>query len=286
MALIRKILVPVRGDGKGDNVLAHAAALAKRSGAHVEVTHCRPREQDLLPFGVAIPRFLRDQMKAQTDELADAEEAKLKADVEAIAKARGLSIVEKQTTERGTISWSEEAGRQVDIIKSHGRLSDLIAVAKPDRDRNLGVNTLKAALFNTGRPVMMCPHAEVVPAELGNHVSIAWNGSVEAVRSVVMMRRVIEAAETVSIMSNGSEPYGNSAEDYLEYLRLRGISARIERFDAGRSAGAALLKTSRKIGADLMIMGAYGDSHERETIFGGNTQVVVDTATSPVVLVH
>ena len=39
-------------------------------------------------------------------------------------------------------------------------------------------------------------------------------------------------------------------------------------------------------GADLLVMGAYHDSYERETIFGGNTQAVVDEATIPVVLVH
>ena len=33
-------------------------------------------------------------------------------------------------------------------------------------------------------------------------------------------------------------------------------------------------------------MGAYGDSHERETVFGGNTQTVVDTATTPVIFNH
>ena len=56
--MIHKILVPVRGDGKGDNVLAHAAALARRFSAHIEVTHCRPRPQDLLPYGVPIPSEL------------------------------------------------------------------------------------------------------------------------------------------------------------------------------------------------------------------------------------
>jgi hypothetical protein len=41
--MIRKILVPVRGDGKGDNVLAHAAALARGFNAHIEITHCRAK---------------------------------------------------------------------------------------------------------------------------------------------------------------------------------------------------------------------------------------------------
>jgi nucleotide-binding universal stress UspA family protein len=47
-----------------------------------------------------------------------------------------------------------------------------------------------------------------------------------------------------------------------------------------------LLSASTNLGADMMIMGAYGDSHERETIFGGNTQAVVDNAELPVLLNH
>ena len=39
--MLSKILVPVRGDGKGDNVLAHAAALAHRYKSHIEVAHCQ-----------------------------------------------------------------------------------------------------------------------------------------------------------------------------------------------------------------------------------------------------
>ena len=34
--MISKIRVPVRGDGKGDNVLAHGAALARGFDAHIE----------------------------------------------------------------------------------------------------------------------------------------------------------------------------------------------------------------------------------------------------------
>ena len=38
--------------------------------------------------------------------------------------------------------------------------------------------------------------------------------------------------------------------------------------------------------ADMLVMGAYGHSHERETLFGGNTQAVVDKAEMPVVMAH
>ncbi len=284
--MIRKILVPVRGDGKGDNVLAHAAALARRSGAHVEVAHCRPRPEDMLPFGVPMPAILRDQLFGQAEELANVEEEKLKSEFSTLCAQYGLDIVDFQTEEEATASWVEGTGKMVDVIKRHGRLSDLICVAKPDRDRNLGSNTLKAALFNTGRPVMMCPPQENLPDHLGANVTIAWNGSVEAVRAVVMMRRVIEAADHVTILSTDEGTAGTGPVDYKDYLTLRGIKSEVQMIKAGRNTGAALLSASADVGADLMIMGAYGDSHERETVFGGNTQTIVDNATMPVVMVH
>ena len=151
---IAKILVPVRGDGKGDNVLAHAAAIARRHNAHIEAVHCRARPQDLIPHGGAVPRALREQLEAQAVELANAEEASLQEKFRARLARLGLDLIESgiPPRDRPSAGWCEEQGKQMDVIKRHGRLADLVAVAKPDRDRNLGVNTLKAALFSTGRP--------------------------------------------------------------------------------------------------------------------------------------
>ena len=50
---LRSILVPVRGDGKGEGVLNHALSLAKRHSAHLEVLHCRPKPEDMIPYEYA-----------------------------------------------------------------------------------------------------------------------------------------------------------------------------------------------------------------------------------------
>ncbi|MFK5978105.1 MAG: universal stress protein [Rhizobiaceae bacterium] len=284
--MVRKIILPVRGDGKGDNVFAHAAALAKRFNAHVVVTHCRPRPEDLLPFGVPIPSFMKEQLLDQARKLADLEEEGLEGEFAELAKQFGLRMTDKPTGKSATVSWVEEAGRQVDVIKHHGRLADVICVAKPDRDRNLGTNTLKAALFNTGRPVMMCPAEEIPPKVLGEKITIAWNGSTEAARAVALTLGIIEKAGDVTILSCGTEIHGANAEDLLVYFADRGISASVERFTAEKKISEELINRSKAAGADLMIMGAYGDSHEHESIFGGNTQYVVDNADIPVILVH
>ena len=284
--MIRKILVPVRGDGKGDNVLAHAAALARRFKAHVEITHCRARAEDLLPYGVPIPAFMKKQIFDQAGRLADQEEAALRTELQVLAETLRLDLSGAPGSQSPTASWVEEQGRQVEVIRRHGRLADVICVAKPDVDRNLGANTLKAALFHTGRPVMMCPPAEAAPETLGAHVSIAWNGSTHAARAVALTLGLIEGADEVTILTAGEEIHGAKAEDLVDYLAIRDIPATIRRFKASRNVGSELLRQSVAAGADLMIMGAYSESHERETLLGGNTQRVVDTATSPVVMVH
>jgi nucleotide-binding universal stress UspA family protein len=97
---------------------------------------------------------------------------------------------------------------------------------------------------------------------------------------------ILRHCDTVTILSTGAEPGAASARELVEYLKSHGVVATIERFEKTRKIGASLLEISQKLGADTMIMGAYGDSHERETVFGGNTQHIVDKARMPVILVH
>jgi nucleotide-binding universal stress UspA family protein len=285
--MIRKIIVPVRNDGKGNNVLAHAAVLARGHGAHIAVTHCRPRPEDLLPFGIPLPDFLKKQIVDQSSQLSDLEESGLREELSALAAKFGL--VESDTPIKGTatVAFTEVTGRQVDVIKRHGRLVDLIAVAQPDRDRNIGTNTLQAALFSSGRPVLMCPPRKTAPETLGQHVVLAWNGSAEAVRALSQSMSVIAAASTVTILTNGTDAGpGTTVDEVVEYLAAHGKSAQVAKMDATRSIGAALLAETTRIGGDMLIMGAYGDSHERETLFGGNTQTVVDQSGLPVLFSH
>ena len=285
---IAKILVPVRGDGKGDNVLAHAAAIARRHNAHIEAVHCRARPQDLIPHGGAVPPALREQLEAQAVELANAEEASLQERFRDRLARLGLELIETgiPPRDRPSAGWCEEQGKQMDVIKRHGRLADLVAVAKPDRDRNLGVNTLKAALFSTGRPVLICPPAETAPQVLGARIAIAWNGSAEAARAVALALPLIQAADEIIVLDGGTGDHGAGGDELLRYLEIRGVKARREPISGGDNPGAAILAAAAAVGADLLVMGAYSHSREHESVFGGATQHVVDRTTMPVVMVH
>ncbi|MEM1075012.1 MAG: universal stress protein [Pseudomonadota bacterium] len=284
--MLNKILVPVRGDGMAGTVLAHASILAKRHSAHIVVAHCRPRTEDLMPYGAALPAFARKTIAEQARELADQQEQDVRDQLHDWAQSVDLTEAEDPAHGRASVKFVEEYGRMAEVIKHNGRLADLIVVAKPDRDRNLGANSLKSGLFATGRPVFMCPPHGAAPSDLGAHVTIAWNGSLEASRAVAMTLEVVRAASKVTILSGGKgEAHGATTSELVEYYRLHGVTASVEQFSA-RNPGAALLEKTVELGANLLIMGAYGHTHERETLFGGNTQAVVDKAEIPVILVH
>lgn len=284
--MLARLLVPVRGDGMSETLLAHAAALAHRHRAHIVVVHCRARPEDLLPHNGPLPAFARQTILAQAVELANQEETALRAALHTMAEALDLVETEIPDGARASVQVVEEFGLMPHVIKHNGRLADLIVVVRPDRDQNLGANALQAALFQTGRPVLMCPPKMPVRPDFGAHVAVAWNGSLEAARSVALTLDLAAVADKVTVLAVGrGQPHGATPEELLAYYRLRGITAEVEQFEA-RHPGLALLEKTQEIGASLLVMGAYGQSHERETLFGGNTQSVVDKAEIPVVMAH
>lgn len=285
---IRQILVPIRGDGKGEGVLDHALALARRFKAHIDAVHCRPRPEDMLPFGISVPAMLKQSILSSAGGLADEEERRVRDLFANYCERNDLTRVERHPWpgDRVSISWREETGKQAAVVALHGRLADLIAVAQPDRQRNLGLNTLEAALLETGKPVLMCPPRPV--AALGAHVAVAWNGSCEAARAVGAALSLLSAAETVTVMTMSDREGPVLGPEALErYLANHGIAAAIQRHKSKPTAvGGALLEQSRAAGADMLLMGAFGQSRRRELVMGGVTQHIIEHADLPVLLTH
>jgi nucleotide-binding universal stress UspA family protein len=284
---LRTILVPVRGDGKGDGVLDHALSLAKRHNAHLEVLHCRPKPEDMIPYGIPIPANLRATITSSAKTLANEEESQVRKLFDDYCASRGIPEVEgfPWPLDKVSATWREASGKQANVIGVRGRLVDLIAVPKPDSDQNLGLNTLQAALLESGKLVMMCPPRPV--KTVGAKVAIAWNGSGEAARAITAALPILKEADTVILLAPKDKKLPVSAEEAKIYLEVHGATCSVQNFAAGSSSvGKTLLETAVKAGADCMLMGAYGRSRQRELIMGGVTQYVVDHAELPILLMH
>lgn len=283
--MIKTILVPVRGDGMVATVLAHAAELAKQHHAQVNVVHCRAQPKDLMPQGVPLSEFARKVMLEQASELANRQENHLRGILHRLAADFGLS--EDPNAESAALcTFTEEQGRMADVVKHAGRLSDLIVLPKPQRERNLGQSSLKAALYGAGRPVLICP-GQLQPDEtFAQHVAVGWNGSLPAARAVASSLDVVQSAKRVSILTGGKvQSHGPTVDELVAYYAMRGIKAEIVPFEE-KDAATGLLKGCERIGASLLVIGAYSHSHETEMLFGGNTERIVDNTEMPILMAH
>jgi nucleotide-binding universal stress UspA family protein len=142
-------------------------------------------------------------------------------------------------------------------------------------------------VLGTGRPVLIVPVAgELAP--VGKRVLIAWNGSREAARSAFDCLPLLQPNAEVRLLAIDS-PRGNATMSAItRALGRHGVAAvgasgtRSE----GRSTAEGILKAAADFGADLLVLGCYGHSRLRETVFGGATTRILRDMTLPLLMAH
>ncbi|HEV2540119.1 MAG TPA: universal stress protein [Frateuria sp.] len=125
-----------------------------------------------------------------------------------------------------------------------------------------------------------------------SRVLVAWDGSAEATRAIHAALPFLQDARRV-ILLDGGRPHSPEGECYLPhfepfvYMSRHGVEA--DPMCVGipaRTAGASLLKKAEQVGADLIVMGAYGHSRLRERAIGGATRHMLQHAQIPAFLQH
>jgi nucleotide-binding universal stress UspA family protein len=289
IVVIRKIMVPVRGDGLGEGLLDHALILAKSTNAHIDVVHAHAEPKDMLPYGtLMMTASMKQSILDAASSNASDEEHRLHAIFDSYCQRHNLTVSDDPGggPDQISISWREEAGAQANVVSRRGRLADVIVVAKPDEDTNLGFNTLEAALMETGKLIVVAPDS---PAnDFGKHVAIAWNGDGRAARTITLGLGVLKNANKISIVSAEREGSDRlSGSDLIDYLAWHDIKAELVKFESGGGgAGSAILKCAADINADCLMMGGFGHSRRREIIFGGVTQHIMTNTVLPVFMAH
>lgn len=173
-------------------------------------------------------------------------------------------------------------------------LYDLVIIAQPDPDPE-GPGTAglhpQDVVLGAGRPVLVVPYAGSFPT-IGRQVMIAWNGSREATRALHDAMPVLKRAEAVTVVEvkPAAAPDGPArvaATEVADALQRRGVAANAERLDGGGIAiHDLLLSRAADLGADLLIMGAYGHSRLREFVLGGVSRGIFQHMTVPVLMSH
>jgi nucleotide-binding universal stress UspA family protein len=145
--------------------------------------------------------------------------------------------------------------------------------------------TLEAALFDSGRPLMIPGVAPVAP----DTIAIAWKSTREAARAVAAAMPFLAQAKRVVILTAAEDDRTDRSEAarLLVTLQRHDIAAEARRLQPGsRNAADTLLAAAGEIDAGLLVMGGYGHSRLRELVFGGVTEHVIRGAALPVLMAH
>jgi nucleotide-binding universal stress UspA family protein len=145
---------------------------------------------------------------------------------------------------------------------------------------------LEAALFDSGRPVLIVPAS--TPKTIARNVLIAWNGSSEQARTNAFAAPLLRLADKVTVLTvEGATTPGPSGEEAARHLRQNGIKATALTVKPGaRTSGEVILNQAASLGCDLLVKGAYTQSRLRQMIFGGATRYILANATLPVLMAH
>jgi nucleotide-binding universal stress UspA family protein len=286
---IRSLLALVDGGATSENAIAAAVTAGLAFDAHVEVLHVETPVNPYLPVlsagdGLAAAYRLVDDMAAETRRRTEvANELFQSRCIDA-----GLAIVNPGVT-RGngsTFAWNLVTGHDNPELARRGRLFDLIVLARPDsKDGGVDSAALEAALFDTGRPVLI---AGLKPLKLTDaHVAIAWDGSREAARSVGAALPLLKIASRVSAIAVKDSAVGDGISELAVYLSGHDIRPELRAVSRDeRSIADALHQEIKAMDANLTVMGAYGHSIISEFLFGGVTRDMLKDQNVSLFLAH
>jgi nucleotide-binding universal stress UspA family protein len=278
---MKSILALAGGTARLEATLDTALLAARRLDARLCVLHVRAEPEQLAYYAgdMVVPVPMAGQS------IEDAEE------IIAERETRARAVFDKMLGgDPRRATWRAENGRESEVVASLGRAADLVVIARAgDTDEDIAPESVSAALFETGRPVLVAP--PVPPPAIGTRVAIAWNDSLQSARAVGAAMRFIALASEVRVLIAGHGGERAATDALVDYLGCWGVKPVVEPFDpgsnSGRARGRGLLQHAQGMNADLLVMGAYGQGRMMQFLgLGGATAKVITGNTMPLLLTH
>lgn len=249
-----------------------ALALARQSNGHVTLVINTPFQRFIAmdPFGGA---YFAAAALAEAQARDAALEARFAADLA-----------------NEDVSWDIIVGDGdlLAVLASASALADLsiISITPATAERFNGSPMLAGDLALASRsPVLALPH-DGAALNITGPALIAWNGSAEAAAALRAAVPLLGGRDVVLLRVGDSE--GRFPDtSALKYLARHGVTAELrEATGAGQTVEEVIEAAALDMGAAMIVMGAFGHSRLRETLFGGVTRYLLDSARVPLLLAH
>jgi nucleotide-binding universal stress UspA family protein len=277
--MIKDIVVNLPVGGSADNLAKFAASVAATVGAHL--TGLAFRYEPLMPLMVDMYGVPPEMLESQRDE----NERAVKAAIASFnAAVRGSAVASAAHALDAPVAGTP------DMLGQIARRFDLSIIAQPrPEEPALARLLLEAALFESGRPVLVMPYIQTAGLQL-DRVLVGWDGSRSAARAIGDGMAFLRKAKRCEIVIVSGEPAKSDelpGADIAHHLARHDVKVEVNRI-ASREIDVAstILSHAADASADLLVMGGYGHSRMREFILGGVTRGIVAAMTVPTLLSH
>ncbi|GAN68747.1 universal stress protein [Acetobacter orleanensis] len=255
-------------------LLSLAASLIKQVGGdRIDVLAARePPEEGLGPMGLTEESIF--VMRQDQRDWADSLHATFHQwlEKEYGSPADRLSAVE--------VNWLDPEIAVERIISGYGKDAGLILLSFPDRqDSEQKQRALRAAIFETNRPVLLVPPFWDRPC--GHTVLMAWRESPCCRKAFTASRVLLGQAEAVTVLSSEGETMPADLLPGIPYG-----SAYLPHRQGPDAIGQELLEIAHHEKADLLVMGGYQHGKLYNRIMGSVTDYILQHPAVPVLLHH
>jgi nucleotide-binding universal stress UspA family protein len=258
---MRSILVQAGRDPAMAARLDTAMDIARANEGHISLVIDTPIDRfvSVDPYGGAyVARDALDAALAEDQALADAFAGRLAGDDVPF----DIACYETQP---------------VEALAAAARLCDVAIVSRGgDLGGDLAVATRSPVLVLAGKTALRLPLASVC---------IAWDGgdqAAAALRAAVPLLQGCKESHVLTVTSGSAFDF--PATDALRYLSRHDIKAELHELPKVNSVEESLAAAAASLGAQLMVMGAFGHSRMREMLFGGVTRYFLSEASAPSLL--
>jgi nucleotide-binding universal stress UspA family protein len=177
-----------------------------------------------------------------------------------------------------------------DVAVREARTSDTFVASRPNGAPHEPEHLIESVLFGSGRHLFLVPSRKLEKV-IFERIVLAWNGSREAARALAEALPYLQKAKEVTVLVVDDErPIELNATlgvDAVKHLKHHGINATMHRARMrDNDVGATLIAETRRLKADLLVMGAYGHSRVREWLLGSATYTLLLKAPVPLLIAH
>ncbi|EAU40346.1 hypothetical protein FP2506_03930 [Fulvimarina pelagi HTCC2506] len=271
------VAVIADGSEHDETSLAYGERIANSFGAHLAVLYTNYVQLGALPLGPG-STFLLSQLRENGKAAGDKVEAALRSRLDALSGTWELRRAEGEIGD--LLAAAITMAGVSDAVIASGRS----ALSAPGRE------IMEALLFKGSAPVLVVPDETAVLSKVNGFaksVVIGWRDTPECARAIAASIPFLKRASTATLV-NVAESNADEERrlvpmaDMARHLSRHGIAVEVRHLAVWHNPAEALLNEAKMIGADMLVLGAYGHSRVYETVFGGVTREFLRSTPLPV----